>query len=218
MRLVLALEDRTRHERSFTIPCPTSEPEVLFRILSTHLDGLQLAQRPVGVRLTIHALTPENQQLRLFESPLRDPNRLGETLGRLAALVGSDNVGVAVCEDTHQPDRFRLSSPHFDRLAAEPAEGAAPSLTMGLPLRRFRPPLTAQVQIKGEQPVYIVSDKAHGAITSALGPYRLSGHWWDAERWATEEWDIELADHGLFRVAKQGAAWFLEGCYDAALR
>ena len=217
MMLRLTLENRTAHERVFTIPSPTAEPEVLFRILSTHLEGLHLEHRPTAIRLAMEALTPESRQLRLFESPLRDPNRFGETLARLAALVGGENVGVAECEDTHRPDRFRLVPPRFDALAGEKAEEIAAPRAMGLPLRRFRPPLQAQVQVVSAGPAYVVSETAHGAISAAFGPYRLSGHWWDSEAWAIEEWDIELADGGLFRLSKDDHGWCIEGCYDAVL-
>ncbi len=218
MVLLLSLENRTDHERTFTIPCPTADPEVLFRILSTHLEGLHLEHRPIGTRLTIEALTPGSQQWRLFESPLRDPNRFGETLARLAALVGGENVGVAECEDTHRPDRFRLVPPRFEAPAEKSSDDTTAPRAMGLPLRRFRPRLRAQVQVTPDGPAYVVSETPHGAITAAFGPYRLSGHWWDSETWALEEWDIELADGGLFRLSRDHEGWFVEGCYDAVLR
>jgi hypothetical protein len=57
----------------------------------------------------------------------------------------------------------------------------------------------------------------------------LSGHWWDAHAWQTEEWDILLggASRGLYRISLNSAAipndtphstpenWLIEGCYDA---
>ena len=55
-------------------------------------------------------------------------------------------------------------------------------------------------------------------VTDALGPYRVSGGWWDRERWGAEEWDVEIAGSGLFRLSRQNDHWFIEGCYDAELR
>ena len=67
------------------------------------------------------------------------------------------------------------------------------------------------------RPGQVFSDKAHGNVVDFLGPYRLSGTWWEREEWNTEEWDVEIAGEGLFRIARRNGQWFVEGCYDAAL-
>jgi protein ImuB len=207
MRLVLPLENDREHARDFTIPAPTTDVETLFRILHTHLDGLRLDHRPVALRLTVQAAISKKQQLRIFENPLRDPNRFGETLGRLAALVGNENIGIPEAGATHRPGKFRLLP---SLIAEEP-----PDLSIGLPLRRYRPPHPAQVETNHGHPVTVNSPALRGFITSALGPYRISGEWWDAEAWELEEWDVELDGEGvgIYRLSRKGAAWFVEGCY-----
>jgi len=207
-----------RYERVFTVPSPTGDTEVLFRILHTHLESLQLAQQPIGVRLRIEPITADASQFQLFESPLRDPNRFGETLGRLAALVGAENVGVVQMEDTYQPDRFRLVAPQFQQLAGSQKPESSESRTLGLPLHRFRPPLPAQIHFQRHVPTWFSSLEAQGEVIDALGPYRVSGQWWDQHAWSFEEWDIELSDGSLYRVSKHQGSWFLEGCYDAPVR
>jgi protein ImuB len=214
MTLALPLEDGTACERLFVIPSPTAEIDVLYQTLATYLETLHLDQRPIGVRLTIEPALPANDQLQLFESALRDPNRFGETLARLAALVGNDNIGIPQHTDTHRPDAHRLTSPTF-RGGEKPIKADAdPSLSIGLPLHRYRPPLPAEVQSVHDTPVFLSSAVARGVIADALGPYRLSGDWWGAEEWAVEEWDVELAAGGLFRLSRAGDAWRVEGCYD----
>ena len=217
MRLTLPLENGSEHARIFTIPSPTAAPDVLFRILHTHLEALHLDHRPIGVRLRIEPVRPDHRQLRLFESPLRDANQFGETLARLAALVGSGRVGVAEIENTHRPDAVRLATPRFHEIAANESD-EMDDRAIGLPLRRYRPPFPAQVQVVRQVPAYVVSETAHGRVADALGPYRAGGGWWDRENWSVEEWDIELADGGLFRLNRQQEQWFVEGCYDTALR
>ncbi len=210
----------TRHSsfviRHFTLPSPTAEAGVLFRILSTHLDGLRLDQRPIGVRLRIEPVRPEHQQLRFFESPLRDANRFGETVARLAALVGGEKVGVAEVEDTHRPDRFHLGPPRFHELR----DLGAPSdeHAIGLPLRRFRPPVAAQVQVLRHEPVQVNSKIVQGRVATAMGPYRAGSGWWDRDAWVNEEWDIQFAAGGLYRLCRRDREWFLEGCYDRTPR
>ena len=203
------------HHRTFTIPAPTLDVEVLFRILHTHLDGLTLEHCPTGVRLTIEPVCADHRQLRLFESPLRDPNRFGETLARLSALVGAERVGVPEPEDTHRPDRFRIVEPRFHTAGEE--ENGALDLAIGLPLRRYRPAFPAQVELVRHTPAFVFSEKIHGEIVEVAGPYRLSGDWWESERWSAEEWDVEMSDGALIRLAKRGDSWFIEGSYDGAV-
>ncbi len=203
------------YTRTFTIPAPTLDVEVLFRILHTHLDGLTLDQCPTGVQLAIEPVCADHRQLRLFESPLRDPNRFGETLARLSALVGAERVGVPEPEDTHRPDRCRIVEPRFHTAGEE--KGGALDLAVGLPLRRYRPAFPAQVQLVRHTPAFVFSEKIHGEIVEVAGPYRLSGDWWESERWSAEEWDVEMADGALIRLAKRGDSWFVEGSYDGAV-
>ena len=63
--------------------------------------------------------------------------------------------------------------------------------------------------------ISIVSEKARGTIREALGPFRASGGWWESDRWATEEWDIALENGGLYRLARAGNEWRVEGSYNA---
>jgi len=216
MTLTLPLDGGAPYERAFTIPTPTGDVEVLFRILHTHLESLRLEQQPIGVRLLITPVIADSQQFQIFESPLRDPNRFGETLGRLKALVGEGQVGVVQLKDTHRPDGFHLVPPQFEKPGVR--EEPAPSRTLGLPLQRFRPPLPAQVHMRRHLPVMVFSEKAHGEIVDVSGPYRGSGHWWDCGAWSIEEWDIALDNGALYRLSKHQDAWFVEGCYDSPLR
>lgn len=213
--LTILLEHRApSYERVFTIPSPTTDTEVLLRILHTHLESLRLEQQPVGVRLLIKPVAGEASQHQLFEAALRDPNGFGETLARLSALVGAENVGVVQLDDTHRPDSFRLVAPAFEELRDEVPAPDTGHRALGLPLRRFRPPLPAQLHLQRHVPASVFSEKAHGEIIDAAGPYRASGSWWDRAVWSVEEWDVELSDGALYRLAKRGGAWFVEGSYD----
>lgn len=211
MTLTLSLANGGAHERVFTIPSPTTDVEVLFRILHTHLEGLRLDHCATAMRLLIAPTRGERQQFQLFETTLRDPNRFGETLGRLAALVGSENVGVFELLDTHRPDCGRLNPPRFHQASGAEEEE---NLAIGIPLRRYRPALPAQVRLEKHRPAWLQSARVSGAICAVLGPYRLSGGWWEASRWSTEEWDVEMVEGGLYRLAHVAQEWRLEGSYD----
>lgn len=213
MKLVLRLEEDARHERLFTIPEPTSDPKTLFRILSTHLEPLTLTHRPVGISLHLEPVAVSRDQLQLFETALRDPNGLGETLARLAALPGIEAAGVVSRQDTHQPDQWSITPPRFHQLTDSPAVATAAPAT-GLPLHRLRPPQNAAVRLKRHRPEFVESPEARGPVVAALGPYRLSGQWWDSGGWAHEEWDVELESGSLLRLACFGREWVLTGYYE----
>jgi protein ImuB len=53
-----------------------------------------------------------------------------------------------------------------------------------------------------------------GAVKRRRGPWRRSGEWWKPERWAAEEWDVELERGGLFRLTRRAVQWWVEGMYD----
>lgn len=215
MVLSLTLENGAPYQRTFVIPSPTLEVDVLFRILHTHLEDLSLEQRPVSLRLEVEPTSREERQFHLFESQLRDPNGFSETLARLHALAGVGNVGVIELEDTYQPDRFRLVEPKFEEESS--SKTRTDDQMIGLPLHRFRPPFSAQVQLTHHLPAWVFSEKAYGEIIDVGGPYRVSGEWWDRNAWNTEEWDVELDSGALYRLSKQNECWFVEGCYDAPL-
>jgi protein ImuB len=209
------------HERLFKIPAPTARVEVLFRALHTYLEQFT-AEQPINrLQLVATPCRPSRQQFGLFENALRDPNQFFETLARLIALLGHDRVGVPALEDTHRPDAFRvrevtLEPPAGDRTYKTHGtyKTYAPSPT-GLCLRRFRPPLPAQVELDAAcQPIALTSAALRGRARESTGPMHLSGEWWDARPWRRAEWDLELQDGTLCRVCEEDERWSLEGVYD----
>jgi protein ImuB len=107
-------------------------------------------------------------------------------------------------------------TPEFARLSERTETPLPESRTLGLPLRRFRPPRPAHVSFARGIPTWFSSAQGQGEITDAAGPYRASGNWWDREAWLIEEWDIELSDGALYRLSKHDDSWFVEGCYQTA--
>lgn len=104
----ITFADKQCYEREFKIPQPTNDVDLLFRMLHTHLENFKSAQPIVAVSLTVQPIKPARQQFGLFETALRDPNQLYETLARLTALLGADRVGTPVLEETFRPDAFHL--------------------------------------------------------------------------------------------------------------
>jgi protein ImuB len=212
IHLTLRLEDETSYARSFRLPEPTADTEILFRTLHTHLETVQTASAIVALELRLTPARPLVRQQGLFETGLRDPHGFAETLARVAALAGSDRIGTPRLEDTHRPDAVKLIPPL--PVVPPPAE---PPLhpPLGVPLRRFRPPLPARVEFTAGRPTYLWTEHVRGEIVTQSPAYPSSGDWWQPDRaWARTEHDVALADGGLYRLLRIENTWFIEGEYD----
>src|SRR6266478_2576899 len=105
-----AVADKQVYERVFKIPQPTNDVDLLFRMLQTHLENFRSEHPIVAVALSAEPIKPAREQFGLFETTLRNPQQLSETLARLTALLGSDRIGTPILEETHRPDAFRMEA------------------------------------------------------------------------------------------------------------
>ena len=210
--LTLTLADDTAHARSFRLPEPTRDLEILFRTLHTHLESVRTDSPIVAARLRLTPARPLVRQHGLFDTGLRDPHGFAETLARVVALIGSDRIGTPQLEDAHRPDAVKLGPPP----AVIPPPAAPPvQPALGRPLRRFRPPLPARFEMSEGQPTFLWTERVQGVVAGQRGPWLSSGEWWQADRtWSRAEWDIALVDGGIYRLFRTTEGWFLEGEYD----
>ena len=221
IHFTLLLEEGEPYKRIFTIPSPTLDIEVLQRILFTHLESLQLTRRPNAVVINITPTRAKHAQFDFFQSALRDQNRFAETLGRLEALLGVAHVGVPSAGNSHHPDEFTLLNAvatfdsmthcrHDDPCSEPPAAQA----NFGIPLRRLRPPISAEIEMHSHRPHFIRSQFLAGPIEESRGPFRVSGNWWD-KQWQIEEWDIHVPKKDILARIRRDALmhWSLEGVY-----
>jgi protein ImuB len=108
LTLQITFTRKQRYERCFKIPQPTNDVDLLFRMLQTHLENFKSEYPITAVSLEAQPAKPAKEQFGLFETILRNPTQLSETLARLTALFGTDRVGSPVLEETHKPDAFRM--------------------------------------------------------------------------------------------------------------
>src|SRR3989440_6869174 len=141
LQLEITFSDKSSYAHPFKIPEPTNNVETLFRMLHTHLENFTSKSPIIAVALKAATTKPSFEQFHLFETALRDPTRLTETLARLTGLLGSERVGTPVLEETHRPDAFRMESFAW-QLPETKADLPPLSATA---LRRFRMALPASV-------------------------------------------------------------------------
>ncbi len=229
LTLRITFANKGTYERVFKIPQPTNDVDLLFRMLQTHLDSPAAAgsEHPiVAVSLSAQPIRPISQQFGLFETALRNPHQLYETLARLTALLGSDRVGTPVLEETHRPDAFRMETFAWQVGASPSRTGSiaadTAASTTRIALRRFRPPASTSVFVSDQG--YLESEKLRGEIIDQAGPFLLSGNWWDEKSWARAEWDMQLENGesatadpsfgGLVRAHESNQQWRIDGIYD----
>lgn len=210
LQLQLGMASGQTHQILIKIPHPTSKVPTLFKALHDYLETIRTEAAIVTMRLEALPCRPNAHQFRLFETEIRDMNQFAETLGRISALCGVDRVGTPVPEPTYRPDTFRVEPPDF----FPRNEQLGKAVPRGLALRRFRPPLAAQVDFDAGLPVRIRSGVLNGTFMESCGPFLASGDWWDAQFWSREEWDAQSSDGTLCRFYRSPEGCFIEGIYD----
>jgi len=213
LTLRITFGNKQIYERVFKIPQPTNDVDLLFRMLHTHLDNFKSEYPIIAVSLEAEPVKPSQQQFGLFQTSLRDPDQLYETLARLVALVGSDRVGTPVLEETHRADAFHIE-PFSWEVGAIDLNRLAPTAPLRAALRRFRPNIAASVLLARERPIHLRSLHVSGAVSGERGPYRASGNWWDEKWWERAEWDLQLENGILCRCHQSEENWEIDGVYD----
>jgi len=223
------LGDGRVHEGALTPAVPMTDADSVGGLLRLALETRP--PRGVVLALTFRArparVTPAQESL--TDRSRSAPRLLTATLNRLVALVGADAIGAPALLDTHRPDAVALATyrPHPERRpSSEPSPPWGEGRVRGeqvrgeqvrgeaLALRRLRPPTPASVTLASGRPVAVRSGRLAGRIVAGVGPWRVSGEWWSPRPWLQDEWDVELADGTLCRLAHDGSAWRLEGIYD----
>src|SRR5881394_2786816 len=212
-----AVAGKQSYERVFKIPQPTNNVDLLFRMLQTHLENFRSKHPIVAVALSAEPIKPAGEQFGLFETTLRNPHQLSETLARLTALLGNDRIGTPVLEETHRPDAFRMQ-PFSWAVVSAGSSGETPralrTAHATTALRRFRPALSTSVLQDEDTPAHIRSAEMSGKIIAQRGPYLLSGNWWDEKSWRRAEWDLQLENGELVRAHERDGVWKIDGVYD----
>ena len=218
-----AVAGKQSYERVFKIPQPTNDVDLLFRMLQTHLENFRSEHPIVAVALSAEPIKSTGEQFGLFETTLRNPHQLSETLARLIALLGGDRIGTPVLEETHRPDAFRMQPFSWAVVSAVPSgenreSGSDPhalrTAHATAALRRFRTAVSASVLQDENTPTHVRSAEMSGKIIDERGPYFLSGNWWDEKSWARAEWDLQLQNGELVRAHEYDSVWKIDGVYD----
>jgi protein ImuB len=221
----LSLEKHAVFFRVLRLPFPVANSRLLLKLIMLDLEAHPPGAAIIGVQVEAEHTRPRVVQNGLFVPLSPEPEKLELTLARIAGIVGEENVGAAEILDMHRPHAFRLR--HFgvnsdfrnSKAAGEPCRPPFADIRNSpgnCPIRIFRPPLEATVQLRDGIPGWIAFSGFHGDIETASGPWRGSGDWWNDRHWEREEWDIVVTPTAVYRIYHDlvRQRWFAEGIYD----
>ena len=206
IRWRLKEENDGEHARSLRLPVPMRDAKVFLKLMELDLNEHPPQAPVVKVWVSAESAKPRVTQNGLFVPLAPEPERLELTLARIARVVGEGNVGSPELVDTYRPRAFRMK-----RFASHVGQAFLPVPHKYLALRLFTPPPAAKVHSG-----YIEAGAIRGRIMAKAGPWRTSGDWWTSHPWNRDEWDIEIAGAGIYRVYCDFGTgrWFIEGSYD----
>ena len=240
----LKLVDRTAHVRTLTLPAPMRDAKVLRTLITLDLESHPPPAGIDDVAVEADVVPGRIVQGSLLDRALPAPEAIATLTARLGALMGDGRVGAPVVLDTHDERTIGLrtfvigasghraigssehrgigSSDHRDIGSSGSSDGPmsrCPDVPMIL--RRFRLPISARVIVERGGPVRVVPASSAipaGNVIHRAGPWRSSGRWWttDKSKWDRDEWDVELAGAGCYRIARvrESGLWEIEGEID----
>ena len=144
---------------------------------------------------------------------------LDRTLAELQSLCGGDRVGAPRVPDDHRPDAFGLTGFAPGRSRARNGGDGPPddAPRRALAARALRPPVPAEVHLRGEHPAWIRSVVARGRVLRLAGPWRTTGGWWSREeRFAYDHFDVQTSDGTIARLRLDHVrkTWHVDAVYD----
>ena len=215
LSLTLLLEDGSDHRREFRLPEPGADVEGWLRVLNSHLADVRTDERVSGVRLVAAPARPPQKQEGLFGHGPAQPASFWENLARVAAIVGDDRVQDARTRRQPPPGRLHDGEARRVRDAARRAAGAPGVRACGGSGRRG--PCASPASRSA--PSRLEAGRLEGRVRAALRPWRSAGDWWGPAAWDVETWQVELAEGGLYQLARTGdgygssrGCWTSRGC------
>ncbi|HWX55880.1 MAG TPA: DNA polymerase Y family protein [Verrucomicrobiae bacterium] len=210
------------YDRLWKLPFPMQDAKVLFRLAYLDLEDNTQSSPVKKLIVQVVPVKPRLSQSGLFAPPSPEAEQLEITLARVRGVTGAaDQNGIACAGspqvlDSHKPDSFSVRP--FSTVTTKDADHSAPVPVLAL--RMFRPVLETSVETMDQKPRAVSLRKKRLRVLAASGPWRSSGHWWNAaSAWKREEWDVALqtADGvGFYRIYldRLRKQWFVEGVLD----
>jgi protein ImuB len=211
----MRLEKQFVYKRVIRPAIPTSDRKFLLKLLQLEIAAHPPQAAICSLTLNAEAGQQSKVQMGLFTPQTPEPSRLDVTLARLKALVGDDNVGSAVLNDTHRSGSFAMENFSITSQPSLNADAAA-----HISLRRMRPSHPLRMQIHFQKPSSFRDGAVRYDVQVAYGPWNTSGCWWSVNKWDMEEWDVIAINSAGETVGclivhdNLSKKWLLDALYD----
>ena len=186
LTITLTLEGGASHTRTVRPALPTIEKQLWIKLLHLDLQAHPPSASILAIALHAEPGSTSKVQLGLFSPQLPEASRLDVTLARIRAIVGENNVGCAVLQDSHALESYRMGP--FSVLSGE--SSLAASSQPRASMRVLRPSEAASVTLQNGRPsIFFFRDRRY-AVEHAYGPWVVGGDWWAQTLWGCEQWDL----------------------------
>ncbi|HWR37637.1 MAG TPA: hypothetical protein VN622_17380 [Clostridia bacterium] len=208
-------------ERRLTLPVPMNDARLFLKLLHLELNSNPPGAPVIKLCLVAEPARPRVTQSGLFMPLAPEPEKLELTLARIDRVLRGTRecgdhpsahpkhtrelrAGSVETIDTNQPDAFRMTrfTPKSPEQFAN-TSAPEPSTRTVVALRRFRPPLGADVALREGRPIALsceslgASEKrsAKENVVWAAGPWRINGNWWMAGEEGSESRETKQNEH-----------------------
>jgi len=189
--ITLKLESGGTHARTVRPAKPTNDKQFWIKLLHLDLEAHPPPAAILALTLTAESGSTSKVQFGLFSPQLPEPSRLDVTLARIRLIVGDENVGRAVLEDTHAQEGF-----HLEPFTVPPITSVKTEKTeLSSALRQLRPAEPVSVTLQSKYPKSLVFRERRYVVEHSYGPWVTAGEWWNLSLWECEQWDLIARAH-----------------------
>lgn len=208
--ICFGLEKKAEKSYEIKTSFPTLEKTFWLKLINLRISLDPPESEIVSINIVSHFTAPRSTQKGLFAVSRPEPESLLLTINKLKKLVGEDNVGVPVLLNQRLAKSFALDAEMIPK-GKEYIEFRSENSIIAFSF--FNPPLPAEVFVKDKRLIFVKTSRFSSRVERYSGVWKADSLWWN-DPWETQEWDIEVAGHGIYRLQKIDRDWLLAGEYD----
>ncbi len=208
--ITFRLQNKTGRDYEIKTSFPTLDKTFWLKLINLRISMDPPEAGIMAFRVTAYFTKPRPTQRGLYAVTRPESESLLLTVGKLKKLVGVDNVGVPVILNQRLARPFTLDADALPK-GKEKIEVCEEHSVIAFSY--FHPLVRAEVLVRDKRLIFIRTRLFAGHVREYSGVWRSNSKWWDRS-WRTHEWDVEIENHGIYRLCKVDNDWFLAGEYD----